>query len=365
LRYRYKLGFPGVLGYREMGTGMKTGIVRDDRYLVHKPGYNHPEHPRRLKAVYDALDRYHNDNLITVVPEPVTLETLELVHTPFYIDKVLKTAEHDFTSLAIDTPASSMTYLASWLAVGGCIKAIDDFFAGRYDVCVALVRPPGHHAMKNSAGGFCIFNNLGVAARYASKQYSLKRVMIVDWDVHHGNGINDLFYEDSDVFYLSTHDILLYPYTGNFEDVGTGEGEGYTVNIPIYRDMKDEDFVYIYQRVLTPAVLSYRPQLILVAAGFDAHHDDPIGRCNLTEQAFSWLADFLLGLRKEIKKPPVLFALEGGYQPGALASSVMALIRGLTEDTPCLDTPEPKTEQPLKIVDRVMEIHRKFGFLVE
>ncbi len=344
---------------------MKTGVVRDDRYLVHKPGYNHPEHPRRLKAVYDALDRYHNDNLITVTPEPVTLETLELVHTPFYIDKVLKTAEHDFTSLSIDTPASSMTYLASWLAVGGCIKAVNELFAGKYDACVALVRPPGHHAMRNSAGGFCIFNNLGVTARYASKQYRLKRIMIIDWDVHHGNGINDLFYGDPEIFYLSTHDILLYPYTGNFEDVGAGAGEGYTVNIPIYRNMKDEDFVCIYQRILVPAILRYRPQLILVAAGFDAHHDDPIGRCNLTEQAFSWLAGFLSTIRKEVKNPPVLFALEGGYQPRALADSVMSLVRSLTADNSWFDAPEPESEQALKIVDRVMETHRSFGILVE
>jgi acetoin utilization deacetylase AcuC-like enzyme len=340
---------------------MNIGIVRDDRYLDHKPGNTHPEHPRRLKAVYDALDRISDQRLLTVSPEPTTLEALEMVHTAPYIDKVMKTAEQAFTSLAPDTPTSAMSYLAAWLAVGGCIKGFEDSLTGRYDSCFALVRPPGHHARIDGAGGFCIFNNLGITARYAIHHHHLERILIIDWDVHHGNGLNDLFREENRVLYFSTHDLLLYPYTGPFEDTGKGVGEGYTVNVPLLREMEDEDFLYVYEQIMLPILERYRPQLILVAAGFDGHHGDPIGKCRFTTKMYSRLTALLLQGRKAVGNPPLLLELEGGYQPRDLARCVEGVIQCLMRGEVEWNGAEPRSSHGLKIVQKAKDIHKKFG----
>ena len=205
----------------------------------------HPEHPNRVKAIYRMLDTDFKKGLVNIEAEPATLESLELVHTSAYIKKVLKTADHNFTSLSPDTPASSKSYLAAWLAVGGCIKSLDTLMTGQCDVCFSLVRPPGHHALADRAGGFCIFNNIGAVARHALKHYGMKRILIVDWDVHNGNGVNDLFFHEKEVLYFSTHDMLLYPYAGNWEETGKNEGEGYTINVPIPRDLEDVEFLML------------------------------------------------------------------------------------------------------------------------
>jgi acetoin utilization deacetylase AcuC-like enzyme len=306
---------------------LKTGIIRDDRYLEHMPGHMHPEHPSRLRAVYRMLDTEFPKGLENIQPEPATLEVLELVHTSSYIKKVLKTADHKFTSLAPDTPASAKTYLSAWLAVGGCLKGLEALAGGRYDVCFALVRPPGHHALTDRAGGFCIFNNLGITARYALNKFGYQRILIIDWDIHHGNGIQDLFYREKRVLYFSTHDMLLYPYTGNLEETGKGWGAGYTINIPLARDLNDADILHVYREVLTPVIQRYVPDLIMIVAGFDAHHEDPIGRMKLTESAFADLTRLLLHLRTAVNDPPILFALEGGYSDRGLARSVRSVFK--------------------------------------
>ena len=339
---------------------MNVGIVRDDRYLDHKPGNTHPEHPRRLKAVYDALDRTPDQRLLTVSPEPTTLETLEMVHTTSYVDKVMKTADQTFTSLAPDTPTSAMTYLASWLAVGGCIKGLEGVLSGRYDSCFALIRPPGHHARVDGAGGFCIFNNLGITARYAVRHHHLERILIIDWDIHHGNGLNDLFREEKKILYFSTHDPLLYPYTGPFEDTGKGAGEGYTVNIPLLREMEDDDFLYVYEQIMIPIIERYRPQLILVAAGFDGHHGDPIGKCRFTAKMYSRLTALLLQGRKAAGNPPLLLALEGGYQPRDLARCTEEVIQCLVRAEDGWNGAEPRSPHGPKIVQKAKNIHKKF-----
>ncbi len=340
---------------------LTVGIVRDDRFLEHKPGHTHPENPTRLRAVHRMLAKDFSDRLINIEAEPAPLEQLELVHTPAYIKKVLKTADHKYTSLAPDTPASAMTYLASWLAVGGCIKGLDALFSEQCDIGFTFVRPPGHHALADRAGGFCFFSNIGITARYAIKQYNLRRILIIDWDVHHGNGLNDIFYTDDKVLYLSTHDKLLYPYTGDWEETGEGSGEGYTINIPVPRDFEDEDVFYLYKEILGPVALRYNPQLILVAAGFDAHRDDPIGRSRLTEKAFGWLTRLFLELREGINKPPILFALEGGYDPKALAGSIKEVLAVLTEQSRLVAPPSAGSLRSEQLVAKVKQIHARYG----
>ncbi len=340
---------------------LKVGVVRDERYLEHKPGLIHPEHPNRLKSIYAMLDREFPGGLVRVEPELATMEQLELVHTSSYIEKVLKTAEQDFTYLAPDTPAGSNTYKAAFLAAGGCVKAIDFLLSGACDACLALVRPPGHHALPDQASGFCIFNNLAVAARYAVSKQGLTRVLIVDWDIHHGQGLQNIFYEENRVLYFSTHFMGFYPQTGPWSDVGSGGGAGYTVNIPLPREADDGDMLYVYRRVLGPIMRRYRPQLVLVAAGFDAHKEDPLGRGSLTERGFFCLSRLLKELREENNAPPLLFSLEGGYDLRALAGSVKEVIRALsTDESPFLCDGMKEGAGAKQWVERARRIHASY-----
>ncbi len=340
---------------------MNIAVVRDDRFLVHKTGHAHPENPARLKSVYRMLDREFANGLIYLAPRLATLEQLELVHTPVYIKKVLKTAEHKFTSLAAHTPVSAQTYVSAWLAVGGCLAGIEALMSGRCGICLCLVRPPGHHALADRAAGFCVFNNLAIAARYALQQYGLERVLIIDWDVHHGNGIQDIFYKEKAVFYFSTHDRLLYPFTGDFSETGSGEGAGYTLNIPLPREVTESDLLYAYRAVLGPLLTAYRPQLILVSAGFDGHQRDPIGRLKLSADIYGRLTELVLGLGTGADGPPILFALEGGYEPNALAECVREVLKALTTDSRVIQTPAAETALGAQLVAKARQIHSAYA----
>jgi acetoin utilization deacetylase AcuC-like enzyme len=340
---------------------LKICVVRDERYLEHKPGYTHPESPTRLRAIHQMLDRDFASGLIPLDPELASLEHLELVHRPTYIKKVMKTADHKFTSLAPDTPASAKTYLAAWLAAGGCIKAVDALLSGQCDACFVFSRPPGHHALPDRAGGFCIFNNLGIAGKYAIMHRGIKRILIIDWDIHHGNGLNDLFYEEKDVLYFSTHDTLLYPYRGDWEETGKKEGEGYTINIPIPRTLTDNDFLHLYQEVLGPVTRRYLPEIIFIDAGFDGHHEDIIGRSKFTESVFGSLTRLCLKLRADIGSPPILLVLEGGYAPRAVASSVKEVLKAMLDAGPHADLPESQSAQAMQLVEKAKRIHARYG----
>ncbi len=217
---------------------LKVGIVRDPRCLEHKPGFSHPESPGRLRSLYRMIDKSFSTRVINIAAELATLEQLELVHTPAYVQQILSTAGKDIVTLAPDTSASANTYIAAWLAAGACIKALEVLISGECRVCFAMVRPPGHHALSDRAGGFCIFNNLGVAAKWAIQRCGFERVLIIDWDIHHGNALQELFYRDRRVLYLSTHYLGWYPHTGDWEETGDGEGKGYTVNIPVPKNLE-------------------------------------------------------------------------------------------------------------------------------
>lgn len=338
-----------------------VGVVRDSRYLEHKPGLVHPESPNRLRSIYRMLDKDFPNDLVEIEPQLATLEQLELVHTPQYVKQILSTAERAFTTLAPDTPVCATTYMAAWLAVGGCIKGLDALMAGRCRACFCLIRPPGHHALVDRAGGFCIFNNLGIAAKYAMEHYKLERILIVDWDIHHGNALQDLFYGDNRVFYLSSHYMGWYPHTGAWEETGVGSGVGYTVNLPVFKEMEDADVIHIYREVLVPAVRKYKPQLILIAAGFDAHYRDPLGRTRLTEQSFRWLTQMVLQAADSVKRAPILLALEGGYDNYALAASVREVLRVFTTKDRLDRIPSAKTKAAERVVERARAIHREYG----
>ncbi|MEW5724711.1 MAG: histone deacetylase [Thermodesulfobacteriota bacterium] len=341
-----------------------VGIVRDDRFLEHETGLIHPENPNRLLAIHRMLDAEFTSGLILLRPEPATIDQIELVHTPAYVEKVLATAEYDFTHLAPDTPASARTYLAAWLAVGGCLQALDALLEGRCSSCFAFIRPPGHHALSDRASGFCVFNNLGVTARQALRKYGLKRILIVDWDVHHGNGLQQMFYEEKEVLYFSSHYLGSFPQTGDWEEAGAGPGLGYTVNLPLPKNTRDEDILHCYREIVGPIVRRYHPQLILVAAGFDAHVNDPLSRTSLTANGFGRLTRLLLDLAAEIDPSPLLLALEGGYDTLSLVESIREVLKALIQAEPGTKVPPSDTTLGQALVSRAVEVHARYGVWV-
>jgi acetoin utilization deacetylase AcuC-like enzyme len=348
-------------------TSLTVGISRDDRFLEHKTGHFHPEHPQRLTAIYRMLDQTFADRVKFFTPEPAALEWIEKVHTPAYIKRIMKTAEHRITSLAPDTPVSAGTYRAAWLAVGACLQGVDALLSDQCDAFFALVRPPGHHALADRAAGFCIFNNLAVAARYAMDQYGLERILIIDWDIHHGNGIHDIFYEDPRVFYLSTHDLMVYPYSGALEEIGRGKGMGYTMNIPLDRNATEKDILYLYAEVLSTIFKGFKPSMIMVAAGFDAHSDDPIGRSRWPTSVYAGITRLLCLLRRGLTTtPPLLLSLEGGYNPSALNASVKAVLSALIKDVES-EVPEIPGHSPSpamrELVEKIRMIHSPLGVI--
>lgn len=346
-------------------ASLRVGAARDDRFLEHKTGHAHPDHPRRLAEIYRMVDREFKDRIMLIQAEPATVEQVEMVHTPGHVRRILKTAEQHISSMAPDTQVSAKTYMAAWLAAGACLQGIDRLMGDRLDAFFALVRPPGHHAMANKASGFCIFNNIAIAARYAMAAYGISRILVIDWDIHHGNGINDLFYNESSLFYYSTHDTELYPYSGLPTETGEGHGLGYTMNIPLAREMNDDDMVYLYQHLLLPVIAAYRPELIMVAAGFDAHAGDPVGKCNFTETLYSRILRLLMDFcaHQEISLPPLFFSLEGGYDPRSLTCSVRSVLTALTEPDISEETPDSACTAVKGIIRDVLRIHTPYGII--
>ena len=345
--------------------GHNVCIVRDDRYLEHKTGRLHPEHPNRLKGIHRMLDKDFPRKMVYIEPKLATMEELELVHTPKYIKKVRETSEHDSTRLAAFTYTSANTFLTARLAVGGCLKALETLMSGCCKAAFALVRPPGHHAQPDQASGFCIFNNLGITARQAFKVYGLRRILVIDWDIHHGDGIQDLFYGKKELFYFSLHYLSTFPESGFAEDAGRGLGLGYNVNIPVPKELKDEDILHCYRELLGPIVRRYRPELILVAAGFDGLHRDPLGQTRLTEQAFGWLTHMIMDLRAEVGGPPVLFALEGGYDIKSLVSSTREVLMALTAGGHQAEIPQSYTPLGAELVAKAGQVHAKYGVWID
>jgi acetoin utilization deacetylase AcuC-like enzyme len=308
-----------------------TGLVMDLRFLAHDTGEAHPENAGRLREVYDMLsggDLLRHCGLIKA--RPCTQATLGLIHTPGYIRKIAATARQPFSSVAADMPVSAKSYLAARLAVGGLLQAVRDVWEGRLTNAFALVRPPGHHAEAARAMGYCLFNNVAVAAMFARRELNARRVLIVDWDVHHGNGTQHAFERDPSVLFFSSHQHPHYPGTGLFTETGLGPGEGYSVNLPLSKGYGDSEFVALYHRLLRPLALEFEPDLILVSAGFDLHPQDPLGGMCVTPDGFAALTRILMDIADQCCGGKLVLALEGGYRRDALRDSVQAVVAELT-----------------------------------
>ncbi|MBN1428124.1 MAG: histone deacetylase [Anaerolineae bacterium] len=338
-----------------------TAYITHPDYRLHTLE-NHPEHAGRIEAVWQLFERTGILNrLLSVDPVPATPEQLGQVHDSRYIDFVRQSAERGGGMLDPDTYLLPVSYDVACLAAGGVITAVDVVLAGQADNGLALVRPPGHHATASRAMGFCLFNNVAIAARYAqSRDPSIKRVMIVDYDVHHGNGTQDTFYDDPDVFYISTHQYPHYPGTGALNEIGEGEGKGTTLNMPLPAGVGSDGFRLLYQQVLWPAARRFRPDLILVSAGFDAHWADHLAMLHLDLRGYTDLARELIRMADDLCKGRIVFVLEGGYDLEVLSHGLLNVVYALqgldelSDPVGDLDMPQQDVES---LVDQLVKLH--------
>lgn len=335
---------------------MTFGIVKDHIYLQHITDDYHPENPKRLEHIYAMLETLDQSGLTYISPRMATHKEIALNHDPSYIDSIAQTSGKPQTHLDGDTVASQKTYEAACAAVGGVLELADAIQSSQVNAGFALVRPPGHHAERSKAMGFCIFNNIAIAARYLEQKYDLKNILIVDFDLHHGNGTQHSFYKDNCVLYFSTHQYPYYPGSGWYEEIGEGKGTGYTINIPMSYGMGDEDYLYAFRDVLVPIAEAYIPDFILVSAGFDTYYNDPLGGMTVSETGFAAMSRMLLDIAKKHCNGKALFVLEGGYDLKGLASSVKAVIMELKGQS--ISPYEKKGEPSTSIVQMTTIIKR-------
>jgi len=284
----------------------------------------HPERPERIHALEGMLERHDDFGWARAQAPEATREQLEAVHPAAHVDFVAGLSAAGGGVIDGDTMATAGTFGAACRAAGGAVTAVDALFAGS-PAAFSATRPPGHHAETARAMGFCFFNSVAVAARHAIAAHGIARVLVLDWDVHHGNGTNEIFHPDPDVLFVSIHESPLYPGTGPAGDVGSGAGRGATVNLPVPAGTGDGGYVSLVEHVVLPLALEHAPELILVSAGFDAHAADPLARCRVTEAGYAAMTALLRRASSELEAP-LGMVLEGGYALDALASSVAAVL---------------------------------------
>lgn len=312
-----------------MNKETRTGIVYDDRYLLHETGM-HPERKERLKSILSFLGKQGvMDKLARVEPRKATVEEIQFAHTKDYINDIERYCTKGYNALDMDTLICKDSYEVALLAAGGSLAAVDKVMQGQLDHVFAFVRPPGHHAETNRGMGFCLFNNAAIAAYYAMKQYGVDRVLIVDWDVHHGNGTQNIFYHDPRVLYFSIHQSPAYPGTGSLEETGAGQGEGYTINVPISPATGDADYEFILREILVPVCQEFKPQLVIVSAGQDAHQSDPLAGMALTSHGYGMMAGIMQEIADQHAGGKMVLLLEGGYNLNALAEAVYSVLNQL------------------------------------
>ena len=329
-------------------------VIRDPIFKKHINMPGHPEIPQRLDAIDRAIESHElRERIIDIPARPAREEELAWVHSKYHIELVADSANREETFFDWDTAASRHSFEAAKKAAGAAMLAVDSVMMEPGRPAYAVVRPPGHHAEKSAPMGFCLFNNAAIAAEYAIKVHGITRVLIFDWDVHHGNGTMHSFYDRPDVLYVSVHQYPHYPGTGTVGEIGTANGEGYTINLPLPAGSTDTEYRYVIEEVLVPVVRVYMPELIIVSAGFDAHERDPISSMYLSSSMF---ADMALLIRREaaVCDGRLVLALEGGYDLQALEESNAHLIRALCGEATLSDRPpEPADRSAVRVVDRV------------
>lgn len=311
----------------------KTGLVYHPAYLEHDMGAGHPESPNRLRAIMHQLEQSGTAaRLARIEARRAEDEWITQVHSADYVAALRKHAPASGrVSLDPDTSMSPGSLMAASLAAGGALAGVDAIMAKQVDHAFCAVRPPGHHAEAGRAMGFCLFNNVAIAARYVQKKYGLKNVLIVDWDVHHGNGTQHSFEHDPSVLFFSTHQYPHYPGTGRAIETGHAAGKGFTINVPMEAGEGDEEYRAVFQKTLVPAADDFKPEFVIISAGFDAHRDDPLAGMALTEEGYAELTHIVAGIAGRHAQGRILSSLEGGYNLTALAASVDRHIQALLD----------------------------------
>lgn len=345
-------------------------LIKDERYKDHIAGDGHPESPNRLRVIHELIESEFSD-LPLIAPRRATETELALVHDPRYIQTVANTAGKSFRRLDPDTGVCPDSYEVACLAVGGLLQAVDSLLTPNSELrttrlsspkspnsIFAFVRPPGHHAEIDRAMGFCLFNNVAIAAQYARERHGLKRVLIVDWDLHHGNGTQGAFYDDPGVLFFSSHQYPYYPGSGGMDQTGQGKGAGFTVNAPFPTGFGDDEYLAVYDAILRPIALEYRPELVLVSAGFDPFAKDPLGGMNVSAGGFGALASLIRSIAEETCGGKVLLTLEGGYNTEGLRDGVRSVLKALLGPAHMPAVPQSKTADA--IIGRIAAIQKKY-----
>jgi acetoin utilization deacetylase AcuC-like enzyme len=338
----------------------KTAVVVDPEYLKHEPGEFHPERPERIQVLLDYSDELDRQRFQILPPEAAIRADIETCHTAEYISLIESTSWKNHYALDGDTITCRDSFGVGLLAVGGLLRLLDSVAAGESQNGFALVRPPGHHALKNQAMGFCLFNTIAIGAEHLKRTQGAKRVLIMDWDVHHGNGTQEAFYDDPSVLFISTHQYPYYPGTGAIEETGSGAGEGYTINVPLPAGCADAEYLRVFDDIIGPAVKKFAPDWVLVSAGFDSHRRDPLGGMAVTERGFAGMARRLLGLADQYCGGKIAFLLEGGYDLAALRNSVAAVLEVMQRQTPYQDGTKPGGDKIKPIIRRIEQVHEKY-----
>jgi acetoin utilization deacetylase AcuC-like enzyme/formylglycine-generating enzyme required for sulfatase activity len=312
---------------------LKTGFVYDDIYLEHKTTPGHPESPARLTAIVEKIkaDGVYAQ-LVPLTPKAAPLERIKAIHTPKYVERVrisCETGEEYLDSL--DVPISCKSYEVALMAAGGVLRAVDAVMQGEVANAFCAVRPPGHHTLADRAMGFCLFNNVAIGTRYVQQQYGMSKVLIVDWDVHHGNGTQAVFYDDPSVLYFSVHQYPFYPGSGTEAEKGAGKGLNCTINVPLPRGSGDKAYLEAFEQKLRPAALAFAPQFVFISAGFDAHENDTLGGMRVTTEGFGKLTHIVKGIANQCCQGRLVSVLEGGYGLKGLAASVETHLRVLMD----------------------------------
>jgi acetoin utilization deacetylase AcuC-like enzyme len=341
---------------------MTTAYVTHLDYRLHTLD-GHPEHAGRIEAIWALFEKKAIlDDLLPVPPTPASVEQLSRVHEVSYIELIERAAQEGGGMLDSDTYLLPISYEVACLSAGGALAAVDAVLGGQADNALAVIRPPGHHATPSRGMGFCLFNNIALAARHAQAAYEkVERVLIIDFDVHHGNGTQDAFYQDESVLFVSTHQYPYYPGTGALGDTGSGLGQGTTINMPLRAGTGNEGFKLLYERVLWPAARRFRPDLLLVSAGFDAHWADPLAMLQLDLEGYAHLARELIRMANELCDGRVVFVLEGGYDLEVLSHGVLNVAHALLGQDTVIDPlgevgmPGQPTDQ---LVAELLDLHQ-------
>ncbi|MBX3061476.1 MAG: histone deacetylase [Anaerolineae bacterium] len=335
---------------------MTTAYVTDTRYAEHNlPG--HAEYAGRLLAIHELLDqRGVSERMVRLKPESVSDQQILTVHTDEYLELLHWSETQKGLMLGQDTYVLPVSLEIARLSAGAAVRAVDALMLAEADNALAVSRPPGHHAVSDTGMGFCLLANVSLAAMHARDKYNLQRIMIMDIDVHHGNGTQDIFYEDPGVLFISTHQHPWYPFTGIASQIGRGDGQGYNINIPLPAGVGDLAYRRVYQEVIWQAARRYRPELILVSAGFDAHWADPLSQMGLTLGGYDYIVHELLKMAAELCKGRIAFVLEGGYNLTSLSHGVLNVAHALLGDDELSDPLGATTRKEPNIDDLLRHI---------